>query len=315
MIRAVGYSKTPFDPLDPGRLCRGRERWVTSWEEEGVRELERLVVSGAAFSDDSARDAVRGLTCAELDCGLLLRALFPAGRMLVYREEAALAEVPPYVGEDGQYWASRRGGLGLEPAQRWMALVEDLAELNRVVLEDRVDLVAVLREGQEVTEEVAEALYLLTGMGDPSEFPVARFQPLALDGVLRFAEAVVLVHMDKHGPALGVYTREALEPDVAIRAVCDSCGCVAVPFSIPPMLARWDRALLELREKWEREAPEVPFPVPEAPWEDRRRRRRRPPTAEEPSVVWDDADDADDDDFGGYVEPSEPSEGQAGAEE
>ena len=31
MVRALGYSLSAFDPSDPGRLCRGRERWVEAY--------------------------------------------------------------------------------------------------------------------------------------------------------------------------------------------------------------------------------------------------------------------------------------------
>jgi len=63
-----------------------------------------------------------------------------------------------------------------------------------------------------------------------------------------------------------------------------------VPFAIPPMLARWDRALSELRTEW-MATREEEFPVPPAPesrsWENRRRGRRgrnqAAPPKEEPA--------------------------------
>ena len=56
-IHALGYSHTEFLPSKPGRLCRGRERWIEPFEiddEPGM--VHRLVISGAAFDDDSAKD-------------------------------------------------------------------------------------------------------------------------------------------------------------------------------------------------------------------------------------------------------------------
>ena len=53
MIEALGFSQTPFDPRRPGRLCRGRERWIEPWEpEEGeqpveIQEGQALVLSDA----------------------------------------------------------------------------------------------------------------------------------------------------------------------------------------------------------------------------------------------------------------------------
>ena len=42
MISAVGYSENEFSIDDPGRLCRGRERWIelqlAAGGEDGVAE-------------------------------------------------------------------------------------------------------------------------------------------------------------------------------------------------------------------------------------------------------------------------------------
>ena len=68
MIHALGFSENRFDPKDPGRLCRGRERWIEPWEVDGEGlELHRIVVSGAMFSDDGASDARRGLPFSGID--------------------------------------------------------------------------------------------------------------------------------------------------------------------------------------------------------------------------------------------------------
>ena len=92
--------------------------------------------------------------------------------------------------------------------------------------------------------------------------------------------AVVLIHLDKHGPSPAVYTTERLQPHDALRALAQGTTTLAVPFAIPPMLARWDRALWELRQAWD-EAADGEFPVPAAPARSRSRRRRRAATSEE----------------------------------
>ena len=97
MVHALGYSSTTFKPNSPGRLCRGRERWVVGWEDDPQEPIWRLVISAAAFSDDSARDATRGLTCVDVDLGELLNELFPDHSMLAFREEAMLGELPEYI--------------------------------------------------------------------------------------------------------------------------------------------------------------------------------------------------------------------------
>ena len=74
-VHALGYSENDFDPHRPGRLCRGRERWIEPWPdgpEPGEVTLCRGIVTGAAFHDDTARDAVRGLTHIGVDVGALI---------------------------------------------------------------------------------------------------------------------------------------------------------------------------------------------------------------------------------------------------
>ncbi len=285
MIHAVGWSNTTFEPARPGRLCRGRERWVEAWEEEQAPSLWRLVLSGAVFTDDSARDALRGLTRCGVDIGGMLKALFPEDSLLAFKEEGELARIPDYVETEDQWWAWRSGGQRRDPCQRWRSVVEDPEEIGRLVAEDLVDGFLVLEENGQLSEEQEESLFLLTGHGDSSSWPVERFQPLALDTVLGGVKAIICVHLDKHGPAIGVYTREPIDRDTAIVAVTEGSGCLAVPFAIPPMLARWDRALRELRDVWDEEA-RGPFPVPRSQepdprWGRRRRRRNAPPEAQE----------------------------------
>ncbi len=293
MIRAVGWSSTPFDPAHPGRLCRGRERWVDGWEEPAPPSLWRLVLSGAVFTDDSARDAKRGLTCCNVDIGLMLKALFPDAALLAFKEEGELARIPDYVDDEDQWWAWRSGGRRRDPCQRWRAMVDEPAELSRLVAGDLVDGFLVMDRAAVLTPEQEDALFLLTGHGDSSAWPVERFQPLALDTVLQGVRAIICVHMDKHGPAIGVYTHQGLDRDAAIVAVIEASGCLAVPFAIPPMLARWDRALRELREGWDAEAL-GPFPVPPSTepdprWGRRRRKRKAPPVEPEVPQAQDDA--------------------------
>ncbi len=283
MIRAVGWSTTSFSPDNPGRLCRGRERWIAGWEEQGVQQITRLVLSGAVFTDDSARDATRGLTCCRVDVGLLLKALFPEARLVAFKEEGELARIPDYVDTEDWWWAARSGGRRVDPCQRWRAEVTDPAELGRLVSDDLVDGFLVTDDGAPLSPDAEDALFLLTGHGDGSAWPVERFQPLAFHSLLQHVRAVICVHLDKHGPAIGVYTLKPIDRNAAIAAVTETSGCLPVPFAIPPMLARWDRALRELRESWTAERDE-PFPVPESNEPDprwgRRRRRRSAKEAE-----------------------------------
>jgi hypothetical protein len=263
MVRALGYSSSDFNPRRPGRLCRGRERWIQAWEQDDVPVVHRLVVSGAAFSDDSARDALRGLDRSGVDAGELMAAVFPDAPMLAFREEGELAVVPPDVEDEGQeFRVARRGGAWFQSAQRWRMPVLGAEAIGALVAEDNVDGFVVLGpEG--VTPALDDALFMLTGMGDGSAYPVKRFQPLGIVEVLQHAPALIAVHLDKHGPALAIYTLEPLDRAELIETMAAAAGALPVPFAIPPMLARWDRALQELRVHW-METRDDEFPVPPA---------------------------------------------------
>ena len=100
MVQAIGYVTETFDPASPGRLCRGRERWIeyeTMGAADEYPDLHRVVLSGATFSDDRARDARRGLNFGPIDIWSLLRVLLGDGLLIAYCEEGHPHEVPENV--------------------------------------------------------------------------------------------------------------------------------------------------------------------------------------------------------------------------
>jgi hypothetical protein len=330
MISALGVSQNRFNPADPGRLCRGRERWIEPWETDLPPDaISRLVVSGALFTDASARDARRGLPFSGVDLAQLIVSLFPRRRMIAFMEDGHPADVPDDAEGLEAYPGYRSGGRSEEVMVRWYREVSGIKDL-RVVFgtrkgealppepgeadrrdEDR-DLAIAAGErvrgflvidgdlDDAVMESLLEPMFLLVGMST-LDSPPARFQPAALPELLGRVRAVILLHRDKHGPALGVYTREPLEVGDRVRDLCEKAGALYVPFAIPPMLARWDRALSDLREVWSPDRGEFPVPAaPESPrWEGRRRRRGGPveeqelPPMEEESVVAEGGDPID----------------------
>lgn len=281
MIAALGYSQTPFESNDPGRLCRGRERWIEPWEGEPPATLNRVVISGAAFSDDSARDALRGLQHSGIDVAAVAAALFPRRQLLAFMEDGHPSQIPERAAGVEVYSGSRAGGHSQLTLVRWHCLVNGVREIRDVLgtdpNADRVRGFAVLHEGQVVDDALLDGLYLIVGMSS-LDSPPARFQPAALPGALQLVKAVILIHRDKHGPALAVYATEPLKVESRLEPLCEKQGALLVAFAIPPMLARWDRALTEFRRTWE-ETRSEPYPVPQAPahggWEPRGRRRRR----------------------------------------
>ncbi|MCB9679712.1 MAG: hypothetical protein H6737_31690 [Alphaproteobacteria bacterium] len=334
MVRALGYSNAPFKPFKPGRLCRGRERWIEVWDPEADEEqveVQRLVLSGAAFSDLSAADALRGLPHSGLDGADLIRRLFPKDALLAFMEDGHPADIPDDALGVELYDGYRAGGRSDAAMVRWYKRVSDIDEIRTLLDdgEDRLRGFAVVKPG---TDDAAlfESLFPLVGMAT-LDSPPARFQPGALPAVVPLVKALILVHRDKHGISLGIYSEDPIDATDELVKACGTADALLVPFAIPPMLARWDRALAELRSGWRGEAP---FPVPEPSggysWENRRGRRRRSRKGDldeggddespelddveevdgdEPEEA-DDADDADEgDDADDLDEPDEPDDG------
>lgn len=282
MVRAFGYCNDVFDPVSPGRLCRGRERWIGGLPDVESTTLHRTVLSGAVFSDDSARDARRGLRHSGVSAAKLLQALFPKHDVIGWCETGDPRALPAKMLLEEDYTRAWQGGLRSGPAVRWAAPVP--TDALDAWMDGDVDGLAcpradafVLTRGK-LTDALINALFLLTGYGDPDDRPARNFCPTALPDVLAECDAVALMHLDKHASVLALYTVDPLEADDTLRRVATEAGAFPVPFAIPPMLARWDRALYELRLDWDTER-DGEFPVPPAEdaggrWSARSRRRR-----------------------------------------
>jgi hypothetical protein len=194
-------------------------------------------------------------------------------------EDGHPADIPEGAIGVEMYTGHRAGGRSESLFVRWAKKVSGVRELREVLgtdlAHDKVRGFLVLDADITPTEEVLDRLFLLTGMST-LDSPPARFQPSALPDILQLGKAVALIHRDKHGPAVGFYSREPLNAEGRLSTLCEKESALFVRFAIPPMLARWDRALAELRTTWEATRSE-PFPVPasERPsnWEPRRRRR------------------------------------------
>lgn len=279
MVRAFGYCNDSFDPTNPGRLCRGRERWLEGLPVENAVPLFRTVCSGAVFSDDSARDALRGLHFSGVSAGKLLEAIFPKQPILGFREAGDPRALPAELLLEEDYVEPIAGGLRSAPAVRWIARGRG-AEIDAWI-EGEKDGVACPKAdgfvvgGSPPSPALVEALFRLVGHSDPDDRPARHYDPTAIPEVLEHARAVVLLHLDKHAPALAIYTKEPLESDGVLDLTARAADAFPVPFAIPPMLARWDRALYELRMDWDPEH-DGEFPVPPADdaggrWSSRRR--------------------------------------------
>ncbi len=268
-MRAFGYCSDTLDPQTPDRLCRGRERWIEPQLDPGdpyPSRVHRLVVSGAAFSDDSARDAVRGLAEAGVTAEALLKAVFPRRQVHAFREIGDPRALPAEMLLEEDWTWTPQGGARRTPAVRWLcAMVKE--DADAYMLGERQGLAFPKADGflidAKVGPELHDALFKLVGFSEPDGRPALCYNAMGIPAVLAHCRAVVLFHLDKHGPAFIVYTTQALDVSETLIEVARKAKSFPVPFSIPPMLARWDRALYELRMHWDA-AVDGPFPVPPA---------------------------------------------------
>ncbi len=288
-MRAFGYCFDTLDPQNPDRLCRGRERWIEPILDPAdpyPDRVHRLVISGANFSDDSARDATRGLAEAGVTAAALLKAIFPRRPVHAFREVGDPLALPAEMMVEEDWTYTPQGGARRAPAVRWLAAIQK-EDADAYMLGEKAGMARPKADGflvdaritPETLPELQDALFKLVGFSDPEGRPAVLYNAMGIRDVLQHCRALVLFHLDKHGPAFIVYTLEPLDVAETLVDVARKARSFAVPFSIPPMLARWDRALYELRMHWDAEA-EGPFPVPPAEdaggrWSTRRRHSER----------------------------------------
>ena len=316
MVQAIGHCESDFNPKEPGRLCRGRERWIDSFDLEGGVPMHRIVLSGAAFTDDSARDAQRGLVFSGIDGDALLRALFPDRVFIACAEEGHPREVPEDATGIEHYPNHRPGGALEQWVTRWVLNCDEPGDTLRA-FEAGADVVLVFKAAPEASkaskagssiydvpmadgvldeaaatrdtlpETLRQGLFLLMGHRQDGQ-PARRFQASAIPTLMEQVEAIVLLHADKHGGCFGIYTPKHLDALPTVNRLAQEAGALSVPFAIPPMLARWDRAIWELRQEWDEESMGE-FPVPPCPsggWNRRdRRASTKPPVAEALSIT------------------------------
>ena len=302
MVRALGYSCSDFDPNDPGRLCRGRERWIDAFPETDIEPLFRVSISGAEFTDDSARDARRGLSSSGLSCGRVIQTLWPDAELIAWADGAHPVNIPAEAEGVELYERMLPQGPLRRWESRWTLFCASEEEIDEAIVAGATAILVFSEpppEGESraastlppvadawvdptpeggLPEAMRAKLHYLTGPRVDG-VPARLFQAVAIPDVLNLVEALVLVHRDKHGPCLGIYTFNDLGVEDTLRSLAEDVGALPVPFAIPPMLARWDRALWELRQDWD-EARDGEYPVPPAAdgvggWGRRGPRRRR----------------------------------------
>lgn len=290
-VNALGYCEDEFNPADPGRLCRGQERWIESYPDEEQEPIYRVVISGAAFSDDSAGDARRGLCYSGSSAAELISTLFPGKDLHAWAEESLPAAVPPGAQSVETYTVTQPGGPLRRWTARWTLPCPDQDALH-TALDAGADVIVVLSDDKEdpqplgppvdpafapvppladapdpiescLSEGLRQRLHLLTGFRQ-GVVSSRRFQAGVLPELLKSVKAIVLIHSDKHGRCLGIYSTEEVRVRASLETLREGREMLVVPFAIPPMLARWDRALWEMRQDWDEEE-DGPFPVSEAP--------------------------------------------------
>ena len=283
MPKAVGFSQTLFSSKKIGNLCRGKEWWIESEAPQREKSLHRIIISGVELQDERARRAQRGLAFSGKNIAEFLAVISEGKSLIACVEDASPHQVPMQASGVEHYRMSKRGFALQTWFTRW-ELNCDRAENISDALVKGADLF--LMNATTATEEetkkwkntippeydqkVAPSMlnpqlkmdvHRLIG-GRQFMDSSARYVADAIWDVLEECEALVLLHEDKHGRCLGVYSKEQLEISDRLNVFCQASKILFVPFSIPPMLARWDRAIRDLRRDWnEEEQGEFPIPI------------------------------------------------------
>ncbi|MAA78766.1 MAG: hypothetical protein CL916_05860 [Deltaproteobacteria bacterium] len=262
-VSCFGYSQTVFSTHRPDRLCRGREYWIYQPEEVEEEVVFRTVISGTTILDQEIRHLSRGIRCSGHSLGDIVSVLF-SQKIVGWVEEGDPNFIPSSACGVELYRMSRPNAK----VNKWCARYEikidadeldDLVELGmdawvvnpnkraktEPVPENRPYPAIIDEELNHpvLCEELRNAMFWLTGHRNPQN-KHACFQPVAIPEVLKYCDALVLLHKDKHDVCLGIYTLDA-EFEFSIDEIQEKLSSLVIPFSIPPMLARWDRALKE----------------------------------------------------------------------
>ena len=114
MIHALGYCHDTLK-WGSGPSLSGTGTLDSARELDEPQIVHRLVISGAAFTDDSARDAVQGINHSKVDLASIIHLLFPEQKLFAFVEDGHPADIPEDTSELEAYVAYRAGGQQSEP--------------------------------------------------------------------------------------------------------------------------------------------------------------------------------------------------------
>ena len=262
-VSCFGYSQTVFSIHRPDRLCRGREYWIYQPDEVEEDVVFRTVISGTTILDQEIRHLSRGIRCSGHSLGDIASVIFPQ-KLVGWVEEGDPNQVPSNACGVELYQISRANAKVNKWSARYEVMIradelDDLVDLGmdawvvnpssrdkeEPIPENRPYPVGIDEELHSpiLCEGLRNAMFWLTGHRNPQN-QQACFQPVAIPEVLKYCDALVLLHKDKHDVCLGIYTLDS-EFELSTDQIQEKLSSLVIPFSIPPMLARWDRALKE----------------------------------------------------------------------
>jgi len=281
MPRAVGCSQTLFFSKKIGNLCRGKEWWIETEATPRDNSLHRIIVSGVDLQDERARIAKRGLSYSGTSVADFIHLLSQDQNLVAYVDDAFPSQIPNGSSGVEHYQMSRMGFALNSWFARWELTCNSIESLCDAInkgadlfllnpqapaKEEKSNFTGNLpaeyghsTEKTVLNEQLKKDVHRLIG-GRQHLNAGARFLADALWDVLENCQAVILLHEDKHSRCLGIYSKESLAFVQQIQLYCERSETLFVPFSIPPMLARWDRAIRDLRREWNEEEQGL-FPI------------------------------------------------------
>jgi hypothetical protein len=277
MTTVFGLYNGRLLPHRLGGLCRGREWWVEGPFLKGKQPLSRMILSAGQFAnqDINHTESRLGLDFVEISIPELLAHILRDRRVIAIVEDGPVAVQENVWGRE-TYTLSRMGlsaGAGFARWEQECSTVEDFASaLQHGALafvidpEERLET-DVWEPGTPVdfedlqrppllSEDLRRDVHWLVGSKNYRNDD-HRYVPQALWEVTEHCAGVLVLHADRDGECIAIYSKEPFEISEVLQSLSsiEAGREFLITCTVPTMMLRWKRALFEFCDELEPDCP------------------------------------------------------------
>ena len=277
MTTVFGLYNGRLLPHRLGGLCRGREWWVEGPFLKGKQPLSRMILSAGQFAnhDINHTESRLGLDFVENTLPELLSHILQEHRVIAVVEDGAI-EVQEGIRGRETYTLSRMGlsaGAGFARWEEECTTVEDFQRaLSHGALafiidpEERPDTdiwapgtpvdFEDLQNPPVLSEDLRRDVHWLVGSKNYRNDD-HRYVPQALWEVTEHCTGVLVLHADRDGECIAIYSKDPFEVSEALQSLSgiEDGREFLITCTVPTMMLRWKRALFEFCDEAEPECP------------------------------------------------------------